>query len=121
MEEFDFDSLPSASSCKLISFDKVEVHPGKIPKICFLTVGGTKPCINMEVRLVPLFYLKCPEYWGIEVIGCLSDGICIPTLGSYEMTIPLAGITGYKGIEVIGAKNRKKLDVSGGCKENDKF
>jgi len=116
MADFDLASQPAPSSCRLIDFEKAEVHPGIIPETYFLTVRGTKPCINMEVRLVPLVYVKCPEEWGIEVVGCLPTGVCLPTVGPYDTTIPLAGITGSKGIEVIGANKRESCDVSSGCK-----
>jgi len=33
----------------------------------------------MGVSLVPLIYVKQPEYWGIEVIGTLPGGICLST------------------------------------------
>jgi hypothetical protein len=70
----------------------------------------------MEVSLVPLVYVRCPEYWGIEVIGCLRGGICLPAIGRYEVTIPLHTI-GSIGIEVIGANNREQIKVTGGCSQ----
>ncbi len=115
MSEFDFASQPQSESCKLIDYESYKVIPGVIKNTFFLTVKGTKPCINMEVQLFPLYYVTCPEYWGIEVVGCLPGGICLPALGSYEVTIPLAGVTGYKGIELIAASKREQIKVSGGC------
>ncbi len=116
MAVFDMATQPAATSCRLIDFESVEIHAGIIPDTWFLTVRGTKPCINMKVSLVPLVYIRCPEYWGIEVVGCLPDGICLPAIGPFEETIPLAGITGSCGIEVIGANKKETHDVSGGCK-----
>lgn len=113
MEEFKFESLPVSSCCRRIEFEKIEViagFPGN-----FLIVNGTKSCINMEVRLIPFVYKKCPEYWGIEVVGYLLGGICLEALGPYSVQIPLTGITGLKGIEVIGANKSERCELKGGC------
>lgn len=106
-------------STRLINFDRAEVRPGFVPRTYFLIVSGTKPYLNMEVHLSPLIYIKQPEYWGIEVIGTLS-GIGLPALAPYHVSIPLDGITGTKGVEVIGANKRKKINVpskGGGSKK----
>lgn len=116
MAEFNLAANPAAQSCRLIDFKEAKVFPGFFPNTWFLVVSGEKPCINMDVSLVSLVYVKCPDYWGIEVVGCLPHGICLPTTGKYQVTIPLAAITGSKGIEVIGARGRKKIKVTGGCK-----
>ena len=115
MADFDLASNPAPQSCRLIDFEKVDVRPGIIPNTFFLTVAGTKPCTNMRVELIPLVYVRCPEYWGIEVVGCLPNGICLTATEPYNVTIPLAGITGSRGIEVIGANKRQRCDVSHGC------
>lgn len=60
--------------------------------------------------LVPLVYLKRPDYWGIEVVGSLP-GFSIPTTAPYSVSLPLDGILGTKGIEVIGANKRLKKPV----------
>jgi hypothetical protein len=57
---------------------------------------------------VPLIYIQQPEYWGIEVVGCLP-GIGLPE-APYTISIPLDGITGTKGIEVIGATRSEKRE-----------
>jgi hypothetical protein len=107
-------------NCKVIDFEQAEVFPGFMPDTWFLRVQGKKPCLNMDVSLVPLVYVKCPDFWGIEVVGCLK-GNCIPTVGTFDETIPLTGITGYEGIEVIGASASKKFKVSGGCSQGKGF
>jgi hypothetical protein len=116
MAEFNLAANPAAQSCRLIDFKEAKVFPGFLPETWFLVVSGEKPCINMEVSLMPLVYVKCPDYWGIEVVGCLPYGICLPAIGEYSVTIPLAGITGSYGIEVIGASGSEKIKVTGGCK-----
>jgi hypothetical protein len=99
-----------SKSVRRLNFNRAEVRPGFVPRTYFLIVSGTKPYVNMEVHLSPLIYIRKPEYWGIEVIGTLP-GIGLPALAPYHVSIPLDGITGTKGIEVIGATKRKKINV----------
>lgn len=75
-----------------------------------LRVNGTKPYTNMKVELVPLVYVKQPEYWGIEVVGSLR-GIGLPALAPYSVSLPLAGLIGTHGIEVIGATRTERFDI----------
>ena len=70
-----FEALPKPSSCRLIDFEKAEVRPGIVSGTYILIVNGIKPYLNMQVNLVPLVYVRQPEYWGIEVTGCLPGGI----------------------------------------------
>jgi hypothetical protein len=106
-----FRALPSSEACRRIDFEKIDIRPGIVNGTWILVVRGTKPCINMKVQLVPYVYIQQPDYWGIEVVGCLPDGICLPATAPYVESIPLAGITGKKGIEVIGATKQEKRDI----------
>ncbi len=115
MDQQALDQLQPASSARRISFDEAEVVPGIVPGTFFLVVRGTAPCLNMSVSLLPLIYIKCPEYWGIEVIGTLPGGFCLTTIKPYVVAIPLTGITGSKGIEVLGSNDSRRFEVSGGC------
>jgi hypothetical protein len=99
-----------ASSSALINFSRAEVRPGIVPKTYFLIVYGTKPCLNLTVELVPLIYIRQPEFWGIEVRGTLS-GPCLTSTAPYHVFISLEGILGTKGIEVIGKSTKKKIKV----------
>ena len=105
-----FLSAPACQSVRLISFKTAKVVPGIVPQTWILLVSGTKPYVNMTVELSPLVYIRRPEYWGIEVIGSLP-GIGLPTTAPYTVALPLDGIIGTKGIEVIGAKKKQKIDV----------
>ncbi|ABD06647.1 hypothetical protein RPB_1939 [Rhodopseudomonas palustris HaA2] len=105
------NALPQASSCRLIDFDEVVVVPGFVPKTFILIVSGTKPWVTMTVELRPLVYIRQPEYWGIEVVGCQS-GIGLPQTAPYSVTLDITSVLGTKGIEVIGATGKKKVDVS---------
>lgn len=106
----EFKDLPQAESCRRIDFDEMEIRAGVVNDTWILIVGGTKPWINMKVDLVPLIYIQQPEYWGIEVVGCLQ-GIGLPAVAPYTASIPLDSITGTKGIEVIGATRSEKRQV----------
>jgi len=118
MASFDLASNPASRSCRLVDFDKAEVRPGFVSGTFILIVSGTTPCINMKVSLNPVTYVRCPDYWKIEVVGCLPQGICLPAIGNYNESLPLSGITGSKGIEVVGAKKKKRFEVSGGCQKS---
>jgi len=105
-----FLNAPTASSVRLIPFTKAKVVSGIIPGAYILIVSGIKPYLNMRVRLIPLVYIQRPDYWGIEVVGSLP-GIGLPTTAPYTVSLPLDGITGKKGIEVIGANKKLKIAV----------
>ncbi|MEU8400844.1 hypothetical protein AB0C28_37125 [Nonomuraea sp. NPDC048892] len=109
-ETESFIENPQAASVRLVDFEEARVVPGIVPRTFILIVSGTKPYLNMKVSLSPLIYIKQPEYWGIEVVGSLS-GIGLPATAPYTVSLPLDGILGTKGIEVIGANNRKTFDV----------
>jgi len=120
--ELTFTERPVAQSCRRIDFDSAHVSPGIVPNTFFLTVTGTTPCVNMEVSLVPLVYVRCPEYWEIEVVGCLPSGICLTAIGQFSKTIELTPtMRGSKGVAVVGGTKRKEMEVSGGCAEGFEF
>ncbi len=98
-------------SCRLVDFETAEVRPGFVPNTFFLIVSGTVPCANMRVELVPLVYIQRPDYWEIEVVGCLPGPICLPQVRKYTETIPLDGILGKAGIEVVGATRTERIRV----------
>jgi hypothetical protein len=80
-----------------------------VPNTFILVVSGTAPTANMRVELMPLVYVRRPEYWEIEVVGSISGPICLPQTRPYTATIPLDGIIGSIGIEVVGAIRRQKI------------
>ena len=105
-----FLKTPTPTSVRLINFTRAEVHPGFLPETWILVVSGTKPYLNMTVRLSPMIYVRRPEFWEIEVIGSLP-GIGLPMTAPYTVTLQLDGTLGTKGIEVVGASKRKKILV----------
>jgi hypothetical protein len=106
----EFARQPVPESVRLIDFERAEVRPGFLPGTYILVVSGTKPYLNMQVELSPLVYVRRPEYWGIEVIGSLP-GIGLPTLTPYTVSLPLDGIQGSIGIEVIGANQTQLINI----------
>lgn len=107
----EFSALPETEACRLIDFTDAEVRPAFLPSTFVLIVWGTKPYLNMDVRLIPRVYKQQPEYWEIEVVGCLA-GVGLPAEAPYHVSLPLDGIRGTAGIEVVGATRRTKLPVS---------
>jgi hypothetical protein len=103
--------LPAPQSSRLIDFEKAEVRPGIVNGTWFLVVTGNAPCANMRVELVPLVYIQRPDYWGIEVIASLPGPFCLPQIKPFTEILPLNGILGTKGIEVIGATKKQKIEV----------
>jgi hypothetical protein len=105
-----FNKLPASSTCRLIPFRNAVVVPGFLPKTFFLIVSGIKPWVTMTVELRPLIYIRRPEYWGIEVVGC-QHGIGLPKTAPYSVALDISHLLGTKGIEVIGATSKKKIKV----------
>ena len=106
----DFSKLPNTETCKIIHFSETAIRPGIVNDTYILIVSGTKAYINIDVRLSPRFYPKQPEYWAIEVVGCLT-GIALPATAPYQVVIPLDGIRGTEGIEVKGASPCKEIKI----------
>lgn len=105
-----FRDNPPADSARLLDFTNAEIRPGIVNDTFFLVVSGKKPYVNMEVKLIPLVYVMQPDYWEIEVVGLLPP-IELPDVGDYTVSIALDSIRGKKGIEVVGATERQKLEV----------
>jgi len=109
------DSFPfskkgkQSQTCGLLDYDGYQVNEGIVPGTWFLTVTGKLSTISMSVTLRPLIYVDQPEYWGIEVTGCLPP-IVLPMTGRFIETIPVTNYMGKKGIEVIGATKSDKWD-----------
>jgi hypothetical protein len=77
-----YEDLPMAASHRLIDFEQAEIVTLESdPPQYALVVRGTKPYLNMKVKLVPLVYVRRPEYWGIEWSGAFAAGSdCQPLL-----------------------------------------
>lgn len=106
-----FQSLPSPLSCRVLDFDSADILTETPLGYWALFVDGEKPYDAMEVTLRPLTYIRQPEYWGIEIVGCLPSGPLPDVTGRYLVILPVAGVMGTKGIEVIGANGVKQIDL----------
>ena len=104
---------PALPSCRLIDFDTVNVLYDSILGYPAVFVHGEKPYQAMTVELRSLFYVRPPEYWGYEVVGCLPDDAAVPDVtGPYVLVLPLpTAALGTKGIEIIGANRTQAIDI----------
>jgi hypothetical protein len=110
----DHRALPPPTSFRLIAYDKAEVLTlESYPPQYVLQVSGVKFSPSMTVKLMPLVYVRQPEYWEIEVVGGLS-GAAIPVKTPYTVSLPLGGTLGSRGIQVIGANRSDTFDLSPG-------
>lgn len=76
-----------------------------------LVVSGTAPSTNVDVFLSHRVYGETPEWWGVEVVGALPGGVCLNETRRFEAAMPVAQISGSKGIEVIGADGTLRLKI----------
>ena len=105
------EAAPPATDCRVIDFKSARVRTlPTVPPRHVLVVRGEKPYLNMQVNLVPLVYIRQPEYWGIEVVGCLPE-VGLPAIGDYVVKLDLEGTIGTRGIEVIGANRSQKINL----------
>ena len=103
--------VPDPSLCKPIDFTRAFVRTSDTsPWDRFLVVSGFKPFPSMEVALSPVTYIRQPEYWEIDVLGCVRT-IGMPVLTPYTATLPLGSTIGTKGIEVVGATQSVRIDI----------
>lgn len=76
-----------------------------------LTVSGDKPRDapgGAKVKLEPLTYEAQPEFWKIEVLWD-SAKASVPFVTPFKVSIPLDGICGTKGIEVVGQTRKQRI------------
>lgn len=131
----DDDYLPE----RLVEYDTATVITQMIhPPKPVLVVNGEKPWPGMEVALVPVTYIRQPEYWEIHVVGSPGDiggppqatqlpaeppvatqlpadppvATQLPAESTaYSVQIDLAACTGTIGIEVVGANQTERIVV----------
>ena len=106
-----YSGLPHAETSRLVDFSTAEVVTLRsYPPQRMLVVSGRKPYLNMEVELVPVVYVQQPEYWEIEVVGRMR-GFGPPAVAPYTATLHIDSAMGKRGVEVVGATRRLRLDV----------
>jgi hypothetical protein len=104
-------------ACQRIDFNRAYIRTADTGTFeRYLVVSGFKPTSNMEVELSPLVYIRQPEYWEIEVLGC-QRGLGLPVLTPYTVALRIDGTIGTKGIEVVGATRSPRIDIPARPKE----
>ena len=94
-------------SWKLVSFEDAHIFDSGEEFYSSLVVEGVSPYVNLELDLIPLVYSEQPEYWEIELVGCLRK-FALPGLMPFQKILPLDFQIGSKGIELIGANGQRK-------------
>ncbi len=111
-------SLSSVPNGRIIDFDVAELRTLPFQDSLYLWVRGTLPEPGYEAKLAPRVYQYRPDYWGIEVAvvtqqKAANDADIGEVSLEFERSVPLTGITGVRGIAVIGASQVKKIEISG--------
>ncbi len=112
-------SLSSVPSGRIIDFEEAEVRTLSFQGETHLWVKGKLPNSNFEAKLAPRIYHDRPDYWGIEVAVTMlptpanDAGEAADVSLDFERSVPLSGITGVRGITVIGANQIKRIEISG--------
>jgi hypothetical protein len=116
-------SLSSVPNGKIIEFEKAELRHLPSHDSLYLWVKGRMLVEGFDAKLAPRIYYERPEYWGIEVAAIASpptaandganDGAGVGDALMFECSIPLIGVTGSKGVTVIGANQIKRIEIAG--------
>jgi hypothetical protein len=111
-------SLSSVPNGRIIDFEIAELRHVTVQDNLYLLVKGTMPSANFEVKLAPRVYYDRPDYWGIEVAMVALSNTDSETSANdqrveFEKSVPLSGITGNRGITVIGANQIKRIEITG--------
>ena len=110
-------SLTSVPNGRIIDFEIAELRRVPFQDSLYLWVKGTMPNAGFEAKLAPRVYHDRPDYWGIEV-AVVSKPVAANDASNgqlsldFERSVPLAGITGNRGISVIGANQIQRIEIS---------
>ena len=102
--------LRSGESCSRIDFDDYQVVSGIAKNTWLLLVWGKMPSEYMTISISPVFSVASPTYWEIHLVGCmattpLSEG------ETFAESAWLRETVGEKGIELVGATKRVKIEI----------
>jgi hypothetical protein len=111
-------SLSSVPNGKIIEFEQAELRHLPSHESLYLWVKGRMTIAGHIAKLAPRIYYGRPDYWGIEVAAIASptadsDDGGAGDIVSFECSVPLTGITGIRGVAVIGANQVKRIDIAG--------
>jgi hypothetical protein len=108
-------SLSSVPHGRIIDFERAELRRVPFQDSLYLWVSGSLPGPGFEAKLAPRLYHGRPDYWDIEVAvvtaNAANDADEELSL-NFERSVPLTGITGNRGITVIGASQVKRIEIS---------
>ena len=109
-------SLSSVPNGRIIDFEVAELRMPPFQDGVYLWVTGILPSAGFEAKLAPRVYYDRPDYWGIEVAVVMVPNAANDVATSegslaFERSVPLAGITGSRGITVIGANQVKRIEI----------
>ncbi|MEP2379500.1 hypothetical protein, partial [Parasphingorhabdus sp.] len=84
----------------------------------YLVVSGPVPDIPAQIKLRPVLNDLAPEYRRIEIVsesqpeaGVAGNKNGDKRGGKYERSMPLSGLSGTKGIELVGSNGTRKFDL----------
>ncbi len=111
-------SLSSVPDGRIIDFEEAELRKLPFQGDLHLWVKGMSPGPDFDIKLAPRVYDDHPDYWGIEVAVTklpkpANDAGKADISLEFERSVPLSGITGIRGITVIGANRNKRIEISG--------
>ncbi len=112
-------SLSTVPQGQIIDFEKAELRRMPFQDSLYLWVKGRLPAQGFDARLAPRIYNHGrPEYWMIEVAAfsrmvAANDDIDTDDSLIFERSVPLTGITGTRGVTVIGANHMQRIDIDG--------
>jgi hypothetical protein len=97
--------------CYPIDFNGIAIEWYAGRGVYQLTVTGVKPYMNMDVSLSHEAYNGRPAYWRTVVIGCVKNGLLMPLVSPYYVTMNLDQFVGSRGVEIVGASRKVRRDV----------
>jgi hypothetical protein len=111
-------ALSSVPNGRIIDFERAELRRVPFQDSLYLWVSGMLPGPGFEAKLAPRYHYSRPDYWDIEVAAVAQGHLATDNDDEadalqFERSVPLTGITGYRGISVIGANQVTRIDISG--------
>jgi hypothetical protein len=103
------DGVRQSQTCRLIDYDAFQIVGGVANGTWFLIVEGEKPNQLVDVELRPVTYVVRPDYWEIEVLGCLSPEAS-DLRKRYQAKIDITAHLGTRGIALVSRKGAQEID-----------
>jgi hypothetical protein len=102
--------IKSGESCNRIDFDNYQLVSGIAKNSWLLPVSGKMPSDYMTVSISPVLNATPPVYWEINVVGCMAT-TQLSESETFAESAWLKETVGEKGIKLVGATKRVKIDV----------